>query len=47
MCKSASLTPIARGHSNHEIPQELVISEPAVRTHVANILSKLHLTDRT
>ena len=28
-------------------PQELVISEPTVRTHVANILSKLHLTDRT
>lgn len=41
------LTRIARGRSNHEIAQELVISEPTVRTHVANILSKLHLTDRT
>jgi NarL family two-component system response regulator LiaR len=41
------LTLIARGRSNHEIAQELVISEPTVRTHVANILSKLHLTDRT
>lgn len=41
------LTSIARGRSNHEIAQELVISEPTVRTHVANILSKLHLTDRT
>ncbi len=41
------LTRIARGRSNHEIAQELVISEPTVRTHVANILSKVHLTDRT
>lgn len=41
------LTNIARGRSNHEIAHELVISEPTVRTHVANILSKLHLTDRT
>jgi NarL family two-component system response regulator LiaR len=41
------LTRIARGRSNAEIAQELVISEPTVRTHVANILSKLHLTDRT
>jgi two-component system, NarL family, response regulator LiaR len=41
------LTRIARGRSNHEIAQELVISGPTVRTHVANILSNLHLTDRT
>lgn len=41
------LTRIARGRSNHEIALELVVSEPTVRTHVANILSKLHLTDRT
>jgi HAE1 family hydrophobic/amphiphilic exporter-1 len=32
---------------NHEIAVELVISEPTVRTHVTNILSKLHLADRT
>lgn len=38
---------IARGRSNPEIATELVISEPTVRTHVANILSKLHLADRT
>lgn len=38
---------IARGRSNHDIAAELVISEPTVRTHVANILSKLHLADRT
>jgi NarL family two-component system response regulator LiaR len=41
------LTQIARGRSNHEIAQELVISEPTVRTHVASILSTLHLADRT
>jgi two-component system, NarL family, response regulator LiaR len=41
------LTRIARGRSNREIAQELVISEPTVRTHVSNILSKLHLIDRT
>jgi NarL family two-component system response regulator LiaR len=41
------LTQIARGRSNHEIALELVISEPTVRTHVASILSRLHLADRT
>lgn len=41
------LTCVARGRSNHEIAVELVISEPTVRTHVTNILSKLHLADRT
>lgn len=41
------LTRIARRRSNHDIAQELVISEPTVRTHVANILTKLHLADRT
>jgi len=42
-----ALTRIVRGRSNHEIAQELVISEPIVRTHVANVLSMLHLADRT
>lgn len=41
------LTRIARGLSNHEIANDLTISEPTVRTHVANILSKLNLADRT
>lgn len=41
------LIQIARGRSNHEIARDLVISEPTVRTHVANILTKLHLADRT
>jgi NarL family two-component system response regulator LiaR len=38
---------IARGQSNREISHELVISEKTVKTHVSNILSKLHLDDRT
>ena len=38
---------IARGRSNHEIANELSISEQTVKTHVSNILSKLHLADRT
>lgn len=38
---------VAQGRSNHEIAQELVISEKTVKTHVSNILSKLHLEDRT
>jgi NarL family two-component system response regulator LiaR len=41
------LTRIARRRSNPEIAAELLISEPTVRMHVANILSKLHLADRT
>jgi two-component system, NarL family, response regulator LiaR len=41
------LTQIARGRSNPEIAAELVISEPTVRMHVANVLMKLHLADRT
>ena len=38
---------IAQGMSNREIAIELVISEKTVKTHVSNILSKLHLADRT
>lgn len=38
---------IAKGHSNREIADLLVISEATVRTHVSNILSKLHLASRT
>jgi NarL family two-component system response regulator LiaR len=41
------LTHVARGHSNQAIARELVLSEATVRTHMANILSKLHLADRT
>jgi NarL family two-component system response regulator LiaR len=38
---------IAEGKSNRDIADELVISEATVRTHVSNILSKLHLSSRT
>lgn len=38
---------IADGMSNGDIADELVISEKTVKSHVTNILSKLHLADRT
>ena len=38
---------LARGRSNKEIAKELSIGEETVKTHVSNILSKLHLADRT
>jgi NarL family two-component system response regulator LiaR len=38
---------IANGLTNAMIAQQLTISEKTVKKHVSNILSKLHLLDRT
>ena len=38
---------VARGRSNQQIADELVISERTARTHVSNLLRKLRLTSRT
>lgn len=38
---------IAHGHPNAAIAAKLLISEKTVKSHVTNILSKLHLSDRT
>jgi NarL family two-component system response regulator LiaR len=37
---------VAKGMSNPEIAQQLVVTEATVRTHVSNILGKLHLANR-
>jgi NarL family two-component system response regulator LiaR len=41
------LSLVAQGLTNQEIADELFVSERTVRTHVSNILSKLHLANRT
>jgi DNA-binding NarL/FixJ family response regulator len=38
---------IAKGLSNAQIAEQLFISEKTVKSHVSNILSKLHFADRT
>jgi len=38
---------LAKGLANRQISEQLVISEATVRTHVGNILGKLHLASRT
>jgi NarL family two-component system response regulator LiaR len=38
---------IAQGFENREIAAKLVISEATARTHVSNIIGKLHLASRT
>ena len=43
----AVLKLVAHGRSNREIADLLVVTEGTVRTHVSNILDKLHLASRT
>ena len=38
---------IARGATNREIAEQLIISEGTVKNHISNILSRLQLRDRT
>jgi two-component system, NarL family, response regulator LiaR len=38
---------VAKGRSNQEIAEKLVLSERTVGTHVSNVLGKLHLANRT
>lgn len=45
--ESEVLRLIAEGLSNASIGERLFISEKTVKSHVSNILGKLHLTDRT
>jgi NarL family two-component system response regulator LiaR len=37
---------VAKGFSNPEVAEKLTVTEATVRTHVSNILSKLHLANR-
>ena len=41
------LSLLAQGDENREIAEKLVISQATARTHVSNIISKLHLASRT
>lgn len=38
---------IATGKSNTEIAETLVVSENTIKTHISNLLKKLHVSDRT
>jgi NarL family two-component system response regulator LiaR len=38
---------VAHGYSNREIADQLIVAEGTVRTHMSNILDKLHLASRT
>lgn len=38
---------LAEGRTNRDLAAALFVSEKTIKTHVSNILAKLHLTDRT
>lgn len=38
---------LAHGRTNREIAESLVVSEETIKTHIGNILTKLHLAHRT
>ena len=38
---------MAAGKNNQEIAETLFISEKTVKSHITNLLNKLHLSDRT
>ena len=38
---------VAAGNSNKEVASKLFIAEETVKSHVTNILAKLHANDRT
>ena len=44
--ESEVLGQVAQGLTNQEIAQTLFVSEATVRTHVSNILAKLHMGNR-
>jgi two-component system, NarL family, response regulator LiaR len=41
------LRQLALGHTNREIAETMMVSPETVKTHVGNILAKLHLAHRT
>ena len=41
------MTEVAKGYSNREVAERIYLSEHTVRTHVAHLLDKLGLRDRT
>ena len=41
------LIALSKGLSNHDIAEQLSVTEKTVKTHVSNILSKLNVKSRT
>ncbi|GCE11238.1 response regulator [Tengunoibacter tsumagoiensis] len=45
--EQAVLRELALGHTNKQIAEKMVVSPETIKTHVGNILAKLHLSHRT